>query len=367
MRESLRLGRIAGIPLGASWSFFAVTAFIALALAGGVLPAGAPGASETSYILAGVIVSVAFMAGVLLHEVSHALVARAAGIKVDGITLWLLGGLTRLDGDPATPGVEARVSGVGPAVSLAAGLVLMGIGWLGNASGWPALVVTGITWLGVVNAGLAVLNALPAAPLDGGRLLHALVWRLTGDPAKASRVAATAGTGLGWLLGAAGIALVVLGNLEGLWVAATGWFIVMGAKAEAGQALGEEMLGGRRVSDVMVRLAEPLPAWRTVGSLVEEGSVPPDPRAVIPVEAWSGDLAGFTTAADLQATALRGGGFRRVTDIAWPIDALATAAPDEPAISLRRRLAGVPAAIVLSEGRPVGVVVSRDLAALIGA
>src|SRR4030088_1453044 len=112
MKESVRLGRIAGVAVGINWSLLLIAGLIALGLGNGRFPVDAPGYSRTAYVAAGAVTALLFLAGVLIHEISHALVAKREGLPVDGIVLWFMGGYTRIGSDPQTPGAEARVSGV---------------------------------------------------------------------------------------------------------------------------------------------------------------------------------------------------------------------------------------------------------------
>src|SRR5215203_2164717 len=170
MTASLRFGRIAGIPVGASWSALLIALLIAWSLAGRLLPLEVPGLAPAAYWLAGGIGAGLFLGSLLAHEIGHAVVARRAGLRVRGITLWLLGGVAQLEDEPASPRDELRVAIVGPAVSLAVafGLAAFGLVMLGG----PAIAVAIAAWLAVVNTALALFNLLPAAPLDGGRVLR---------------------------------------------------------------------------------------------------------------------------------------------------------------------------------------------------
>src|SRR5918998_1061086 len=169
MTASLRFGRIAGIPVGANWSALLIAALIAWSLAGRLLPAQVPGLDPAAYWLAAGLGAGLFLASLLAHELGHAVVARRAGLRVRGITLWLLGGVAQLEDEPATPRDELRVAVVGPAVSLA---LAAGFGLAAAAlavAGGPAVAVAVAAWLAVGNAPLALFNLVPAAPLDGGR------------------------------------------------------------------------------------------------------------------------------------------------------------------------------------------------------
>ncbi len=228
MRDSIRLGSVAGVRVGLHWSLLAVAAVLTLALSGNLLPPASPGASDIALLAAGVVGAVAFLASVLAHELGHALMARREGIGVDGITLWLLGGVARLEREADTPGAELRIAAVGPGVSVA----------LAAAFGAVSMPLTGLAgaltaWLALINVVLAVFNLLPAAPLDGGRILKSALWWRSGDRLLATARAGTAGRVLGAVVIAAGLAeLVWAEGVGGLWTTMVGWFILGAASAE---------------------------------------------------------------------------------------------------------------------------------------
>src|SRR5256714_7596844 len=190
MTDSLSLGRIAGIRVGLNWSLVVVIALIAWTLATGSFPSAAPGQGAGAYWAAGLVAAVLFLASLLAHELAHSVVAQRLGVRVEGITLWLFGGVSRLSGDVRSSRAEALIAVVGPITSL----VLAGLFFLvgaGVSAGYgPGLAATTAGWLGTINIILAVFNLLPAFPLDGGRVLRALLWGRTGDRIRATRIAA---------------------------------------------------------------------------------------------------------------------------------------------------------------------------------
>ncbi|MBO0732522.1 MAG: M50 family metallopeptidase, partial [Acidimicrobiaceae bacterium] len=171
MRDTVRLGRLGGIPIGVNWTLIAFAGLLAVGLAGSRLPHDAPGYSDTAYNLVGAGTAVALLIGVLLHEVGHAIVARRAGHRVDGITLSWMGGITRIEGDARRPGVELGIAAIGPAVSAVLGGLLFAGREVAIGAGAGQLVVAALGWLAVIQVALALFNLLPAAPLDGGRVL----------------------------------------------------------------------------------------------------------------------------------------------------------------------------------------------------
>src|SRR5262245_415477 len=178
MWSSVRLGRIAGIEFGVNWSWFVVFALIVWTLASGVFPSTNPGLSKWTHVAMAIVAAFLFFVSILLHEFGHALQARREGIEIDGITLWLFGGVARFKGSFRTAGAEFRVAIAGPLVSLALGVLFV---LLALISGLPSAVDGVASWLGYINLTLLVFNLIPAQPLDGGRVLHAAIWRARGD------------------------------------------------------------------------------------------------------------------------------------------------------------------------------------------
>ncbi|WP_238009503.1 site-2 protease family protein [Dactylosporangium sp. AC04546] len=252
MRQTVRLGRIAGIPIGVHWSVLVIMLLLAQGLAVVVLPGGARGHATVVYWGVAVVVAVAFLAALLAHELAHSLVARHYGVRVRAITLWLLGGVSQLDGEAPHARADLLIALAGPVVSLAGAGVFAAAAAAASFLGGGALAVTGLAWLAVVNVILGVFNLLPGAPLDGGRVLAAVLWWVRGDRAAAHRAAGRAGMVLGGLLIAAGFAEVLLtANFRGLWLVVLGWFLAVAARAETVDGTLRKTLAKVRVGDIM--------------------------------------------------------------------------------------------------------------------
>jgi Zn-dependent protease len=264
---SFWLGRIAGIRIGLHWSWLVVLGLMIWTLSETVFPRQNPGLTESDYRGMAVAAAVLLFVSVLLHELGHALQARREGIAIDGITLWLFGGVASFRGTFPGPGAEFRVAIAGPLVSLALGAVFTGFAALAT----PPVTVDGVAfWLGYINLSLLVFNLLPALPLDGGRILRAALWRIRRDFAWATRIAAEAGRATGLLLIAAGIVLFLLGGmLGGAWLAFIGWFVLSAAGSEARYAEARQAISGLRVRDLMAH--EPVSARRdsTLGEFMD--------------------------------------------------------------------------------------------------
>jgi Zn-dependent protease/CBS domain-containing protein len=249
MNSSVRLGRIAGIEFGVNWSWLVVFALLVWTLASAIFPSTNPGLSKSAHIAMAIVAAFLFFLSILLHEFGHALQARREGIEIDGITLWLFGGVARFKGSFKSAGAEFRVAIAGPLVSLALGVLSVLIALI---DGIPSAVDGVVSWLGYINLSLLAFNLIPAPPLDGGRVLHSALWRGRGDFAWATRVAANIGRGFGYLLIAAGIAMFIFeSSFSGAWLAFLGWFLLNAATAEARYLLAQQALSGLRVRDVM--------------------------------------------------------------------------------------------------------------------
>lgn len=267
MVGSFRLGTVLGIPVRVNWSVLLIAWLIAFSLAGQLLPAQVPGLDAAFYWALGALAAVLFFGSLLAHELSHAIVARHEGMTVSGITLWLLGGVARMDGDARSPGAEARIAGVGPLTSLALALAFAVVAaglTLVPPSDVIALATASAGWLALVNLVLGVFNLLPGAPLDGGRIVRALLWRLRRDKVQATRWS----TGLGQLLGYAllgiGVVRALSGDIGGIWFVLLGFFLNGAASAERRSTELLVSLRGTRVGEVMTRQLLRVPSGLTV-------------------------------------------------------------------------------------------------------
>jgi Zn-dependent protease len=307
--------------------------------------------------------AVVFLASLLAHELAHALVARRNGVGVRSITLWMLGGVAELDGDPPSAGADLRIALAGPAASLVAAALLFGAGAGIGAAGGPGVAVAAATWLAVMNAVLAVFNLLPGAPLDGGRVLRAVLWRHYGDRGRAERGAARAGRVLGAVMVGAGIGeLLALRSLGGLWLMLIGWFLITAAAAEENTAAAKTTLAGVRVADVMTADPELAGGWESVSEFAGRAAVR-SRQDVFPVVGAGGDLAGVVLASQLARIPAGDRNRLRLDQVALAVPPSYRAAPDDQAGPLltRRPLGGQVAAVVLDGGHVMGLVTIGDL------
>jgi Zn-dependent protease/CBS domain-containing protein len=251
VRDSFSLGSFAGVRIGLNWSVLLLLGLLMWTLATGIFPETNPGLGDDAYFAMAVVASLAFFASILLHELGHAVQARRDGMDIDGITLWLFGGVARFKGMFPSPGAEFRIAVAGPLVSLVLAGAFVGIAL---APGLPEHVNAVCAWLGFINLALLAFNLLPALPLDGGRMLRAGLWRWKGDLRSATRLAAGGGRIISFALIGLGIAMFILqGAFSGIWLAVIGWFLLQASAAESRVIERADPLAGMRVGDLMVR------------------------------------------------------------------------------------------------------------------
>ncbi|HET6949048.1 MAG TPA: site-2 protease family protein [Acidimicrobiales bacterium] len=364
MHEDVRFGRIAGIAVGASWTLLVVLVLITWTLAGGVLPEVAPDSHPAARWAVSAVAAVAFFAGLLAHELAHAVVARSRGMRVEGITLWMFGGVSRLGGEAPDARTELRVAVAGPLTSLALGGALIALVAPLALAGVPDVVVAAVAWLGLMNAVLAVFNLLPAYPLDGGRLLRAAVWARTGDLRRATDVAATVGVAMGYGFVALGVASALSGaGVGGVWLALIGWIVLDAARAERMAVLVHHLLRGVRVGDVMTRDPVTVPEDTTVDSLVHE-HVAAHRCSAFPITDPAGAVTGLVSLSRVRHVPADARATTPLLLVATPLDQVVTAQPDEPLVDLLERMSatgGRRALVFDGAGRLVGIVTASDV------
>ncbi|GGR78834.1 putative zinc metalloprotease Rip3 [Micromonospora fulviviridis] len=362
MRASFRLGRIAGVPVGVNWSVLVIFLLIAWALSASQFPRAYPGHSAVAYVAAGLAAAVVFFLGLLAHEVAHAVVAKRNGIEVEGITLWLFGGVSELKGEARDPGAELRIAGVGPLVSLIIGLFFGAIAVLLALVGAHGLLLGSLSWLAGINVLLAIFNVLPAAPLDGGRLLRAAVWKATGDRTKASVVAARAGWVLGALLIGLGLWQFLAGSgVGGLWLALIGWFLIGAAGMEERQARMGSALRGIRVAEVMTPQPQTASGEMTVADFVDHYLFAYRHSALPLTE--EGRPVGLVTLDRVRGIPADRRASTTLAEVSCRADELVLANPDEQLTDLLPRLSECAdgRALVVADQRLVGIVSPSDI------
>jgi Zn-dependent protease len=357
MRATFRLGRVAGIPVGIHWSLVVIAALLTTSLAGSLLPSILPNA-DGSYWAAAIIAAALFFVSILAHELSHAVVGRHFGQKVEDITLWLLGGVSRFSTEAPSPRAELLVALAGPGMSFALGGAFLAAGELVRfAAGTNTLLAVVLVWLGAINFILAVFNLLPGAPLDGGRAVAAVLWMRNHDRRRAQIGAARAGRVVGTLLITLGLLNLFFGVGFGtLWTAFVGWFIFEASVAEERAARTSRALEGRRVRDVMTPNPPVAPRWVTVNDVRHSIPDPGPEQHTLVLRDYDGSVNAVAPVAAVRAADPA----RAIRDLEAP--ALA-AAPDALVLDVLRDAAPVGAIVAMDGHHVLGVIGPDELGA----
>jgi Zn-dependent protease/CBS domain-containing protein len=372
LRAALPLGAVGGIPIKVNWSAAVIFALIAFGLAAWDFPAENPHQAPLTYVLAGVLTTAVYLASLLAHELAHSLVARRYGVTVKSITLWLLGGISELGGEAPGPAAEARIAGAGPLTSLLLGVIFIGLAALAGTghparAGIPGVLFTALAYLGVLNVLLAVFNVIPAAPLDGGRLLRALIWWRTGDKVKATVWASRAGQVFGWICIAGGLYVFFLTrDWTWLWFALIGWFLAGSATAEAQQAVLAGRLRGIRASQVMTPDPVTVPGSMTVSEFLDDYMFRARHQG-FPVTGDGDTVTGLVTLDRIKHVPASQRDCTRLADIACPLADVATASPEDPVADILPRLTDCAGrrALVFSDGHLAGIITPSDITQMI--
>jgi Zn-dependent protease len=354
--SGLALGRVAGIEVRADVSLSIIFVLITLSIGAGVLPAWHPEWSTVLRWSTALCASILFFASILLHELSHAIVGRKRGVDVRRITLFVFGGMAHLEDEPRGWRDELWMAIAGPITSLTLGvlLILLGNGLAGSFAMDPAEparamaeagpVATMMLWLGPINILLAAFNLVPGFPLDGGRVLRAGLWGMTGDLERATRIAARSGQLIAWALIALGFAMMLgarvplLGGgiVNGLWLALIGWFLSTAAQLSYQQLFVRRALGDVASSEIMLTKIQTIDPDTSVQELIEEYILRSDQRAFPVVD--GDELSGLVCLEDARRVALPARSRRTVFEIMTPARELETVSPHDGALDALRKL-----------------------------
>jgi Zn-dependent protease len=365
MNGSVRMGQLLGVPLRIHWTVPLLVMLFGYSLGSQTLPAAVPDQSNATYTVAGLAGALLLVGSLLAHEAAHAITARRKGIEVQSITLWALGGMTEM-GKPGAARAVFLVAVSGPLTSLVVGAAAFGAGiGLDAVSGWavPAAV---LVWLGWVNVVLGVFNLLPAAPLDGGRVVQALVWWRTGDRDRAERAAARGGQVLGILLIGLGWLSILRGTFGGLWLAVIGFFVLIVAGAERQRARLAPALRGVKAADAMSSPVETCPDWFTVERCAQDVALRTH-HSTLALTDFEGRPSGLLRLRQLAWIPAAQRQSARVRDVATPLSQCTTCAPDDLLADVLEKLSpgrGLP--ILVTDGqRPAGIITARDVSRIV--
>lgn len=333
MQAQVKLGRISGITIGLHYSWFIIALLIVLSLAEHFHLVN-PRWSDTILWSAAICTGVLFFAALLLHELAHSLLAKVRGLRVREITLFALGGVSQIESEASDAKSEFWIAIVGPLTSVAIGLVLLAIAWLGGWRGndptTPVLAV--LVWLGYINLGLAAFNMVPGFPLDGGRVLRAMIWWITRSADRSTRLASQIGEAVAFIIILLGLFQFFSehGNFGGLWMAFIGWFLLDAARTSYAQADLTAALRNRRVADIMDRNYPTVEAHLSLQDFVDEYLLHTGLRGYVVVQGER--VVGLITPHEVKGVVRDLWPQTSVQSVMRPLGQLRTVTPETPAL-----------------------------------
>jgi Zn-dependent protease len=356
-----RAGRLLGFRIRIDYSWFVVLVLVTWTFASWQFPTDLPGRSRVAYLAMGLSGALLLFLSVLLHELAHSVVARSRGIAVEGITLFIFGGVAEMRREPDRAIDEFLLTIVGPLSSLALSGVFVGLARFFAVLDLPAAAVVAGT-LAMLNLVLAVFNMVPAFPLDGGRVFRAILWRITGDQYRATRWATTVGRGFGWLLIGYGIFLFMSGiQFAGVWGVFLGWFLSSAAASTAQQNELKQGLKGVTVARVISGPAVFVPGELSGEELVERYFLR-YPATAFPVVRGR-SIVGVVAVSDVSGLTLDQRAERSLYEFMQPIGDVPVVDADRPLIELflAARAGNFDRAMVVREGEVLGVLTSEEV------
>lgn len=359
----IRVGSLFGFEIRIDASWFIIFFLVLWTLAQAEFPRRHPDLTTPIYFAMGLAGAFLFFFSVLLHELSHSAVARSTGIDMEGITLFIFGGVARTRSEPETPKQEFLITVVGPLSSLAIGLVFLIIARVGRFAEAPAAVTGVADYLALVNFILAGFNLVPGFPLDGGRLFRSLVWHVTDDLRKATRWASLTGRGFGLLIVAIGVMGLFAGSIVGgIWFILIGWFLAQAAEAGYRQLIVRRVLEHVRVRDAMTRDPETVAASMSLQTLVDDYFMKRRYGA-FPVVGDAGELVGLITLGQVKEVDRERWPQLRVSEVMSGLDETATVRPDDSLAKGVSEMEEVEAgrALVLEGSQLIGLISRSDI------
>ncbi len=358
MQGSIHVGSIAGMRIEINYGWLIILVLATISLAAGWFPAAIPGLDPGVYYILGFSAAILLFVSVLAHELAHILVAHACGLPVRSVTLFIFGGVSDLENEPHSAGTEFLVAAIGPVISLIIGTASWLLAFL--MSGYSALPAAILTYIGLANVLLGLLNLMPGFPLDGGRVLRSIIWRVTGDLRRSTHWTARLGQIIALLVIFWGIVEVLRGNLfSGVWLGFIGWSVLTAARsADSSLALGK-LLRNARVADAMRPVTLSASPSMSLRELVEV-LLPPGVRTAPVVQREQ--VIGLITLADVERIPRSHWDDMPVGNVMIPLARLRAIAPEEslnavlPLVSGRGDMNQLP---VAQYGRVVGII-SRE-------
>jgi Zn-dependent protease/predicted transcriptional regulator len=354
--------RLFGFEIRFDLTWLILLALIVWTLSEGYFPAEYRDLPEGTYLWMGVLGAIGLIASIVIHELSHSLVARSYGLRISGITLFAFGGAAEMTEEPPTPRAEFMISIVGPLTSLVLAAIFFAVGAALDAADVPRPYVGVVNYLAGINVILALFNLVPAFPLDGGRVLRAVLWGWRGDVRWATRVAASIGGGFGFGLMLLGIFNVLTGNIVGgLWSFLIGMFVRAAAAGHYQQLVAREVLGGIPITSVMTRDLVTVSPNTAIADLVDNYFLGRNLK-LVPVIV-DGRVLGVVDVRAAKAVPREEWDRRRVAEVMTPLSPENTIGADADAHAALEQMqrTGQGRLLVMDHGRLVGIVSLKDM------
>lgn len=358
-RSSIALGRIGGIPIGLDYSWFLIFALLTWTLAVGQFPAQYPGWPSAQYWIVGAAAAIMLFVSVLLHELGHSVVAIRYKIPVRSITLFIFGGVAQIGAEPPSASAEFWIAIAGPVVSFALAILF---GLLQPALHSVAALLALATYLAYINGALAVFNLIPGFPLDGGRVLRAVLWGATHNLRRATLVAANVGRVIAFLFILVGVWLIFAGSVgNGLWIAFIGWFLESAASSQVYEQQVHDWLTGYKVAQAMNRTFTTIRPDVTLQTLVDQHILGDGQRAF--VVAHNDVIDGLLTLHHVKEIPRNAWPTTTVAQAMLPTPQVITATPDEELWTALEEMDrdGVNQLPVMVDGHVVGLLTREDV------
>jgi Zn-dependent protease/predicted transcriptional regulator len=359
MKSQIKLGTVFGVELGLHYSWLVIALLITFSLVAQFHAVNRDWSDAVVWSTA-IVTGVLFFACLFAHELSHAVVAKAHGIPVHKITLFLLGGVAQIEKDATDPMTEFWMAIVGPITSGILGLAMLGLAKLSGWTPWTSATTPGtalLVWLGYINLALGAFNMIPGFPLDGGRVLHAILWWAMDDAERSTRTAAIVGQIIAVFFIGFGILRFFQGaGLGGLWIAFIGWFLLQAAGATYMQVKTGTLLRGLRVKDVMSTDSYAVEPELSVQEFVNEHLLRTGRRCFLVVQ--DGHLLGLITPNEVRTVEQRAWPFTPVRSVMRSADEVHFVSRDMPAMEALATMGreDVNQLPVMSDGRVEGIV-----------
>lgn len=363
-RQNIRLGNVLGIEIGISFSWFVIFGLVTVLLAVAYFPQNYPNEPRYLYLVLGLITSVLFFGSVLLHEITHAVVARLNNIPIRSITLFIFGGVAQMDRDADNPAAEFLMAAAGPVASVALAALFAGVYAAANALGLGILVAGPALYLAFINFYLALFNLVPGFPLDGGRILRAILWYVTGDVRKSTRIASTFGQGFAVVLILTGLFMFLFTKslwFNGIWFIFLGIFLWQVASAGYEDVVMHRALDGVKVRDIMTTDTVTVPAATMVEDLVNDYFMRHKHSRFPVVDDEL--IIGVVTLDDVKGTPREAWARTRTRAVTPPLGENEIVSPEATAEEAIPKIQGAGRGhlVVMEDGNLVGIVTMNDL------